>query len=62
MTEQRPPVHDRVTTRFSDELLDQLDSLVETGAYANRSEAIRAAVRQLAAQHDNHTEAAKPDE
>ncbi|WP_049922616.1 ribbon-helix-helix domain-containing protein [Halopiger djelfimassiliensis] len=37
----------RVTFRTTDEQLAAVDSLVEAGTYHNRSEVIRAALRQL---------------
>nr|WP_083822892.1 ribbon-helix-helix domain-containing protein [Halopiger xanaduensis] len=38
---------DRVSFRVPDRQLEDLDALVDRGRYPNRSEAIRAAVRQL---------------
>jgi metal-responsive CopG/Arc/MetJ family transcriptional regulator len=37
----------RVTVRFPEAMIDQLDQLVENGVYPNRSEAMRASVRKL---------------
>lgn len=36
-----------VTVRFPERLLERLDQAVEDGHYSNRSEAIRAAIRQM---------------
>lgn len=41
------PTCERVTYRETRAIVDALESLVEEGRYPNRSEAIRAATRQL---------------
>ncbi|AEN06685.1 ribbon-helix-helix domain-containing protein [Halolamina sp.] len=38
---------ERVTLRIPKQQIDRVEQLVERGEYPNRSEAIRAAVRQL---------------
>lgn len=38
---------ERLTYREDGDVLEGMDALVETGAYPNRSEVIRAATRQL---------------
>ena len=43
---------DRVTYRQSTADLEAIDTLVEADVYANRSEALRAAVRQFVRDHD----------
>ena len=43
---------DRVTYRQSTADLEAVDTLVEAGVYPNRSEALRAAVRQFVRDHD----------
>jgi len=46
---------DRVTYRQSTADLEAVDTLVEAGVYPNRSEALRAAVRQFVRDHDIET-------
>lgn len=38
---------ERVTLRIPEQQIDQVEQLVETGEFPNRSEAIRSAVREL---------------
>jgi Arc/MetJ-type ribon-helix-helix transcriptional regulator len=40
-------VMDTIQVRMSKGLIEKLDKFVETGMYANRSDVIRAAVRQI---------------
>ncbi|UTW52127.1 nickel-responsive transcriptional regulator NikR [bacterium SCSIO 12827] len=41
---------ERITVTIDDDLLDKFDSLIEKKGYANRSEGVRDAVRQLLAE------------
>lgn len=50
---------ERVTVRFTEPELDRLDRLVDSGRYPSRSEAIRAAVRQLCDENPNQTALAR---
>ena len=43
---------ERVTLRIPKQQVEQVEQMVETGEYPNRSEAIRAAVREMLAEHD----------
>ncbi len=43
---------ERVTLRIPKQQVEQVERMVETGEYPNRSEAIRSAVREMLAEHD----------
>jgi len=43
---------ERVTLRIPKQQVEQVEQMVDTGEYPNRSEAIRAAVREMLAEHD----------
>ena len=43
---------ERVTLRIPKQQVEQVEQMVETGEYPNRSEAIRSAVREMLAEHD----------
>jgi antitoxin ParD1/3/4 len=51
---------ERVTLRIPKQQVEQVERMVETGEYPNRSEAIRSAVREMLAEHD--TEKQRPSE
>jgi antitoxin ParD1/3/4 len=51
---------ERVTLRIPKQQVEQVEQMVETGEYPNRSEAIRSAVREMLAEHD--TEQERPSE
>jgi antitoxin ParD1/3/4 len=51
---------ERVTLRIPKQQVEQVERMVETGEYPNRSEAIRDAVRDMLAEHD--TEQRRPSE
>jgi len=44
---------ERVTLRIPKEQIEEVEQMVETGEYPNRSEAIRSAVREMLAEQDN---------
>ncbi len=52
----------RVTMRIPDEQIGGLEDLVDAGEYPNRSEAVRAAVRDLLDQHDANVEDTNMDD
>lgn len=43
---------ERVTLRIPKQQIDEVEQMVETGQFPNRSEAIRAAVREMLNEHD----------
>ena len=43
---------ERVTLRIPKQQIDEVEQMVETGEYPNRSEAIRSAVREMLAEAD----------
>jgi Arc/MetJ-type ribon-helix-helix transcriptional regulator len=43
---------ERVTLRIPKQQIEEVERMVETGEYPNRSEAIRAAVREMLAEED----------
>jgi len=43
---------ERVTLRIPKQQVEQVEQMVETGEYPNRSEAIRSAVREMLSEHD----------
>ena len=43
---------ERVTLRIPKQQIEEVERMVETGEYPNRSEAIRSAVREMLADHD----------
>jgi transcriptional regulator, CopG family len=43
---------ERVTLRIPKQQVEQVERMVETGEYPNRSEAIRSAVREMLDDHD----------
>ena len=51
----------RITLRIPDEQREALETLVEAGRYPNRSEAIRAAIRDLTADELDAPDDADPD-
>jgi antitoxin ParD1/3/4 len=51
---------ERVTLRIPKQQVEQVERMVESGEYPNRSEAIRAAVREMLAEQD--TEQRRPSE
>ena len=51
----------RLTTRIERDNLSDVDDLVERGVYPNRSEAIRAALRDLVRSHRVHQDRLVPD-
>jgi Arc/MetJ-type ribon-helix-helix transcriptional regulator len=44
---------ERVTLRIPKQQIEAVEQMVETGEYPNRSEAIRAAVREMLAEEQN---------
>lgn len=46
---------ERVTLRIPKQQIDEVEQMVETGEFPNRSEAIRAAVRDMLNEHDENT-------
>ena len=47
---------ERVTLRIPEQQIDEVEQLVETGEFPNRSEAIRAAVRDMIQERDGARE------
>ena len=47
---------ERVTLRIPKQLIEEVEQMVETGQFPNRSEAIRAAVRDMLSESDSSTE------
>ena len=47
---------ERVTLRIPKQQVEQVEQIVETGEYPNRSEAIRSAVREMLAEYDAEQE------
>lgn len=45
---------ERITVRIPEKQLDDVEELVESGEYPNRSEAIREAVRNMLAEKENN--------
>jgi Arc/MetJ-type ribon-helix-helix transcriptional regulator len=43
---------ERVTLRIPKQQIEEVENMVETGEYPNRSEAIRSAVREMLAEQD----------
>jgi len=43
---------ERVTLRIPKQQIEEVEQMVETGEYPNRSEAIRSAVREMLAEQD----------
>jgi antitoxin ParD1/3/4 len=43
---------ERVTLRIPKQQIEEVEQMVETGEYPNRSEAIRSAVREMLAEHE----------
>jgi antitoxin ParD1/3/4 len=46
---------ERVTLRIPKQQIDEVEQMVETGEFPNRSEAIRAAVRDMINEHEGET-------
>ncbi len=46
------PTMERVTLRIPKQQIEEVEQMVETGEFPNRSEAIRAAVRDMLNEHD----------
>jgi Arc/MetJ-type ribon-helix-helix transcriptional regulator len=44
---------ERVTLRIPKQQIDEVEQMVETGEFPNRSEAIRSAVREMLAEQDD---------
>jgi Arc/MetJ-type ribon-helix-helix transcriptional regulator len=47
---------ERVTLRIPKQQIEEVEQMVETGEYPNRSEAIRSAVREMLAEQDTGKE------
>ncbi|EFW90563.1 transcription regulator [Haladaptatus paucihalophilus DX253] len=47
---------ERVTLRIPKQQIEEVEQMVETGEFPNRSEAIRAAVRDMLNEHDEAAE------
>jgi len=47
---------ERVTLRIPKQQIEEVEQMVETGEYPNRSEAIRSAVRDMLNEHDRNEE------
>ncbi|PSP22316.1 transcriptional regulator [Halobacteriales archaeon QH_10_65_19] len=47
---------ERVTLRIPKQQIEEVEQIVETGEYPNRSEAIRSAVREMLAEQDTGKE------
>jgi len=47
---------ERVTLRIPKQQIEEVEQMVETGEYPNRSEAIRAAVRSMLNEHEGNSE------
>ncbi|GAA0245712.1 ribbon-helix-helix domain-containing protein [Haladaptatus pallidirubidus] len=45
---------ERVTLRIPKQQIEEVEQMVETGEFPNRSEAIRAAVRDMLNEHDEN--------
>ena len=52
---------DRVTLRIPRQQVEQVEQLVESGQYPNRSEAIRSAVREMVNENDGNEGSGRPD-
>ncbi|PSP75169.1 hypothetical protein BRC86_03915 [Halobacteriales archaeon QS_3_64_16] len=50
---------ERVTLRIPKQQIEDVEQMVETGAYPNRSEAIRSAVREMIAEEDDRADRAE---
>lgn len=50
---------ERVTLRIPKQQIEEVEQMVELGEYPNRSEAIRAAVRQMVAEEDQQERSPK---
>jgi len=53
---------ERVTLRIPKQQIEEVEQMVETGKFPNRSEAIRSAVREMLSEHDGETEGRRPNE
>jgi antitoxin ParD1/3/4 len=47
---------ERVTLRIPKQQIEEVEQMVETGEYPNRSEAIRSAVRDMLSEQDDRAE------
>lgn len=47
---------ERVTLRIPKQQVEEVEQMVETGEFPNRSEAIRSAVREMLNEHDGEAE------
>jgi len=47
---------ERVTLRIPKQQIEEVEQMVETGEFPNRSEAIRSAVREMLNEHDGEDE------
>ncbi len=47
---------ERVTLRIPKQQIDEVEQMVDTGEFPNRSEAIRSAVREMLNEHDQGRE------
>jgi Arc/MetJ-type ribon-helix-helix transcriptional regulator len=50
---------ERVTLRIPKQQIEDVERMVETGEYPNRSEAIRSAVREMIAEEDGRADRAE---
>jgi len=48
---------ERVTLRIPKQQIEEVEQMVETGEFPNRSEAIRSAVREMLNEHDGEDDA-----
>jgi len=46
---------ERVTLRIPKQQIEEVEQMVDTGEYPNRSEAIRSAVREMLSEQDKRT-------
>ncbi|MFB6234186.1 MAG: ribbon-helix-helix domain-containing protein [Halopenitus sp.] len=53
---------ERVTLRIPKQQIEEVEQMVETGKFPNRSEAIRSAVREMLREHDGETEGRRTNE
>ncbi|MFC4988513.1 MULTISPECIES: ribbon-helix-helix domain-containing protein [Saliphagus] len=51
---------ERVTLRIPKQQIEEVERMVETGEYPNRSEAIRAAVREMINEQEGRREESQP--
>jgi len=53
---------ERVTLRIPKQQIEEVEQMVETGKFPNRSEAIRSAVREMLSEQDGEAESRRANE